>query len=73
MACGELIGATGDTGNALNPHLHVEMRVGPAGANFESMAHYESRASDVEMASYCQWRVSGEFVLVDPGLLLGVE
>ena len=71
VACGEQIGATGDSGNALNPHLHVEMRVGPSGAIFESMAHYETRASDHEMAGYCRWRVSGDFALVDPMALLG--
>lgn len=64
--CGENIGTIGQSGNALNPHLHIEVRVGPAGARFDSMAHYTGNASLQEMYNYCQWRVSGRFQLVDP-------
>jgi murein DD-endopeptidase MepM/ murein hydrolase activator NlpD len=66
VSCGEELGAVGSSGNALNPHLHLEARVGPAGANFTSMAHYDTSASPEEMRAYCEWRVSGLFQLIDP-------
>jgi murein DD-endopeptidase MepM/ murein hydrolase activator NlpD len=68
--CGQLLGATGSTGNALNPHLHLEIRVGPSEARFQSMAHYDTSATAEEMSFYCAWRVSDLFQLVDPMLLL---
>ena len=70
VGCGQIVGAVGSSGNALNPHLHLEIRVGPGGARFESLAHYDSSASPEEMASYCTWRVRGIFKLVDPMLLI---
>lgn len=70
VACGQAIGAIGSSGNALNPHLHLEVRVGPSGAGFSGMAHYDSSASPEEMANYCTWRVSGIFQLIDPLRLL---
>jgi len=69
LECGQVIGAIGESGNALNPHLHLEVRLGPAGAHFDSMAHYDSSANPEEMAAYCQWRVSGAFLTIDPLLL----
>jgi murein DD-endopeptidase MepM/ murein hydrolase activator NlpD len=44
VMCGQVMGAIGLSGNALNPHLHLEVRTGPAGARFESMAHYDPSA-----------------------------
>jgi murein DD-endopeptidase MepM/ murein hydrolase activator NlpD len=70
IRCGQLIGRIGQSGNALNPHLHVEARVGPAGTRFSSLAHYTSSASAEEMSNYCLWRVSGVYQLVDPLQLL---
>lgn len=70
VECGQYLGRVGQSGNALNPHLHLEARVGPAGARFAGMAHYESRAWPAEMAAYCLWRVSGVFQLVDPWIVL---
>jgi hypothetical protein len=32
VTCGQPLGAVGDSGNALNPHLHLEARFGPTGA-----------------------------------------
>lgn len=71
ISCGQQIGAIGSSGNALNPHLHVEARVGPSGQTFASMAHYDPSADEVEMAAYCTWRVSGVFQTIDPGCLWG--
>jgi murein DD-endopeptidase MepM/ murein hydrolase activator NlpD len=70
VACGQTIGAIGSSGNALNPHLHLEVRAGPSGVSFSSMAHYDNSASVEEMANYCAWRVSGIFQLIDPLRLL---
>ena len=66
VACGDPLGQTGMSGNALNPHLHLEVRIGPAGAQFPSMAHYDASASSEEMSNYCLWRISGWFQPVDP-------
>lgn len=66
VQCGEALGKIGQSGNALNPHLHLEVRVGPAQARFSSLAHYDNRASMEEMGLYCLWRVSGIFQLIDP-------
>jgi murein DD-endopeptidase MepM/ murein hydrolase activator NlpD len=68
--CGSPIGRIGDTGNALNPHLHLETRVGPAGVVFQGMSHYDPGASTAEMDAYCAWRIGGAFRLVDPLLIL---
>ena len=72
ISCGQQLGEIGETGNALNPHLHIEMRVGPSGARFESMAHYDASASVAEMNAYCTWRISGLFRLIDPLELLRI-
>lgn len=71
VVCGQSIGAVGQSGNALNPHLHLEIRVGPAGQTFPSMAHYDASAKDSEIAAYCLWRVSGVYQTIDPGCLWG--
>jgi murein DD-endopeptidase MepM/ murein hydrolase activator NlpD len=68
--CGETIGKIGMSGNALNPHVHVETRLGPPSIHLESMAHYDSSATLLEMNAYCQWRVSGIFQHFDPMLLI---
>ncbi len=71
VSCGQELGMIGDSGNALNPHLHVEVRVGPSGQAFPSMAHYDPSAGYEEMAAYCLWRVSGVYQTIDPGCLWG--
>jgi murein DD-endopeptidase MepM/ murein hydrolase activator NlpD len=70
VGCGQEIGAIGSSGNALNPHLHLEARLGPASVQFGSLAHYDPSATQDEMANYCAWRVSGSFQAFDPLRLL---
>ena len=64
--CGDGIGSIGDSGNALVPHLHVEMRYGFSSGIEGSMAHYTVSADQHEMSNYCRWRVSGWFRIIDP-------
>lgn len=66
ITCGQRIGEVGTTGRSVNPHLHLETRVGPAGASFTEMAHYDNGATENEMRNYCTWRVSGLYQLLDP-------
>ncbi|MAT44738.1 MAG: hypothetical protein CL609_20575 [Anaerolineaceae bacterium] len=66
IECGQEIGKIGMSGNALAPHVHVEMRLGPSGAVFDDMSHYDSGASLQAMENYCRWRVSGWYELLDP-------
>jgi len=73
VTCGNPVGVIGNSGNSLNPHLHIELRVGPSNTQFESISHYNSSASVEEMANYCLWRVSEVFQLLDPMRLLSVE
>ena len=70
VTCGEEIGEIGDSGNALAPHLHIEMRYGFSSDIIDSMAHYDVSASEDEMSNYCRWRVSGWYHLVDPTELI---
>ena len=66
VGCGEQIGIVGESGNALHPHLHLEVRAGPSGARLGSMSHYSTSASPEEMNAYCTWRVRERFQLLDP-------
>ena len=70
---GSMIGKVGNTGMSGNPHLHLEIRVGPKSSVFLKMAHYDNSITKEEMENYCLWRVSGYFFPIDPGLILGFE
>lgn len=72
VQCGQQIGQVGTTGRSVNPHLHIETRIGPSGMSFASMAHYENDATVDEMRSYCLWRISGAFKAFDPMQLLSI-
>lgn len=67
VQCGEVLGEVGKTGyNIVNPHLHLETRLGPAGVQFDGMAFYTTSATEAEMSNYLRWRTSGEFKHFDP-------
>ena len=69
ISCGDLLGTVGSTGWSSNAHLHLETRLGPSGADFQTMAHYLSTCTVEEMANYCLWRMSGYYQLFDPFIL----
>ena len=67
VECAAPLGVVGKTGyNIVVPHLHLELRVGPAGEVFPSMAFYDTRATQEEMEAYERWRMSGVFRHLDP-------
>ncbi len=70
---GDIIGAVGNSGSSTNPHLHLEMRIGPSNALFASMGHYDTTTTDQERHNYCMWRISGQFQLFDPMDLYTVD
>ncbi len=72
VACGGQLGGVGSTGESGNPHLHLETRLGPAGATFAGMSHYNTQATSEEMDNYCTWRISGTFQMFDPLKLLAL-
>jgi murein DD-endopeptidase MepM/ murein hydrolase activator NlpD len=70
VTSGQAIALVGTTGGSVNPHLHVELRVGPSGVLFSSMSHYRGDTTEEERRNYCVWRVSGIFPLINPLILL---
>jgi murein DD-endopeptidase MepM/ murein hydrolase activator NlpD len=72
VACGGQLGEVGNTGESGNPHLHLETRLGPSGATFASMSHYNNGATREEMDNYCTWRTSGIFQMFNPLTLLAL-
>jgi murein DD-endopeptidase MepM/ murein hydrolase activator NlpD len=70
VSCGQPIGYAGTTGNSAEEHLHLEMRIGPSGAHFSSIASQHSSATLEERYNYCIWSTSGVFQPFDPAILL---
>ncbi len=68
VSCGGVIGAVGLSGNTVAEHLHLEVRVGPADAQFNSIATYHDDATPQERYNYCIWSISGIFQAIDPSL-----
>lgn len=67
VTCGQGLGTVGKSGyNIVNPHLHLETRIGPAGTSFSGMAFYDTSALIEEMDNYKRWRTSGDFRNIDP-------
>jgi hypothetical protein len=61
------VGTVGKTGyDIVNPHLHLETRIGPSGTSFTGMAFYDTSALIEEMENYKRWRTSGDFKNIDP-------
>lgn len=66
------IGAVGISGNTVEPHLHLEARLGPAGTIFTEMGEYYPEASPEQRAAYQLWRTSGVYRHFDPMILINV-
>src|SRR4030042_1626197 len=65
--CGQELGTVGTTGyDIVNPHLHLETRMGPSEVRFNSMVFYDTSATSEEMENYKWWRTSGDFRNLDP-------
>jgi murein DD-endopeptidase MepM/ murein hydrolase activator NlpD len=73
VQCGEILGTVGNSGYSSSPHLHLETRLGPSGADFTTMAHYQSSITEEQMSNYCLWRMSGYYQLFDPFVLFPIQ
>ncbi len=63
--CGDPINRLGASQTA-EAHLHLETRVGRSGLVTDSMAFYDTSATEEEQEEYLWWRTSGDLVPFDP-------
>jgi murein DD-endopeptidase MepM/ murein hydrolase activator NlpD len=67
VICGQELGTVGKSGyDIVNPHLHLETRIGPSDEIFTGMAFYDTSAVKEEMENYKRWRTDGDFRNIDP-------
>ena len=64
--CGDVLGLVGNTGRSGNAHLHLETRLGARGQTFDSLSYYLADSTPAEQAEYLRWRVSEDFLALDP-------
>lgn len=70
----QLIGSVGASGNAVEPHLHLEARLGPAGRSFpDGLAFYHTQTTEEQRENYTTWRTGGEFTHFDPMIILNLS
>lgn len=72
VECGQSLGEVGATGyNIVNPHLHLETRIGPAEVDFsDGIAYYDTSTTEAERTNYELWRTSGVLRHFDPMILI---
>lgn len=63
----------GKTGNTEAAHLHLETRLGAAGARFPVMSAFMEGTTAEQRANYVRWRTSWEFRHFNPLLLLAPQ
>jgi murein DD-endopeptidase MepM/ murein hydrolase activator NlpD len=70
--CGQTLGYVGNTPENWSsaPHLHFEARYGPPEGQFSGMQFYDKYSTVEQMEKYTLWRMSGEYILLDPVALL---
>lgn len=73
VTCETNLGTVDNTGWSSNPHLHLETRLGPSGLEITTMAHYQGDATIEQLGSYCLWRSSGYYQIIDPFSIFGLE
>jgi murein DD-endopeptidase MepM/ murein hydrolase activator NlpD len=73
LDCGQVIGLVGGSGStdfATDPHLHFETRSAASALRLGPMSFYDTQATEEEKQTYLLWRTSDTFKLFDPLLLL---
>lgn len=66
------VGIVGKTGNAGVEHLHLEMRIGPANRDIQTMGYYVPEVTAAEREAYLLWRTSGTYLHFDPMEILDI-
>jgi len=70
----QIIGSVGASGNAVEPHLHLEARLGPAGRSFpDGLAFYHTQTTEEQRENYTAWRTGGDYLHFDPMIILNLS